>query len=677
MMSDARKSALAERLALLEQRVTGLEALHPQAHALRALSDALARGKAQLVEASDALLTVLLVGGTGAGKSSLINALAGKPIADVSTLRPCTHRATLYLHQAADSAVIEALVASDARIVRHARTPLLTKVLIDTPDLDSYQVANREYTVELLKRADLVLYVFNPENYRDERIWSVLKRERRFSACAVVLNKRDEVDSPAELEEICADLRGLFAREGVEDVRIFRTSAGLHGRGLQPKDDLAGLAGFLQEELDASAAARIKQRQQRAVLGLLEERVDAIAPRGLDETLGGLSRDSRDLLAPHAEKLVERLQPEIDHLSKDVEPLLAVQSHALFRGPLRAWLGLSAALRYGLVRRFVTGAGAGSTEEAVERVLARADRSDVRAAVRGAELAVQDRLFRAELPLQTWEVDGEGFLTACARRVRDEVLGTRVRVSPWQRWLARALDIGAGTVLFAASLWGLYALALALWTGSLNGLTVLAHLFAVVCLTLIVFHGLSRALIPSLDARRAARSIETGVRDALRGWLAGRLERYGAGLRAEIEGLRAPLTELRGLLDAPPEVVQEAEEAAGAGSAPVVSQVSGVVAGEAPPPAGRSPAGRQPQVEERSPAAEASAEAAAESPPPEAAESDPAAKDSTDSPASEPAETSSPSAPAPEAPAAPTAPEPTPRPIPKLRLGSRLGGKKG
>ena len=53
----------------------------------------------------------------------------------------------------------------------------------------------------LLKAAGLVLHVFSPQNYRDERTRSVLREEKRFSACAVVLNKIDLV-TPEELQAI-------------------------------------------------------------------------------------------------------------------------------------------------------------------------------------------------------------------------------------------------------------------------------------------------------------------------------------------------------------------------------------------------------------------------------------------------------------------------------------------
>ncbi len=708
-MKEPRRRQLADQLETLRDRVDNLELLQPSPAERRALNEALERARVQLVETSDALLTVLLVGGTGAGKSSLINALAGSRIAGVSSRRPCTNRATLYLHEAADGALIEARLRSDAVLVTHNRPALQTKVLIDTPDLDSYEVENREYTVELLKRADLVLYVFNPENYRDERIWSVLLREKRFSSCAVVLNKVDEISSSSDLAEIRADLGGLFAREGLPDVRIFATSAGLAPEARPPTDELRKLADYLQLELDASAEARIKSRQQAAVLQALQERVESVAPAHLQAALDGIEREAPELLAPHADGLIEKLDGEIELLAKEAEPQLALKSHALFRGPLRAWLGFSAMLRYGLARRIFSGAGLADPEQAVDRVLARADRPEIHASLRASELALQDRLFRAGLPLAAWEADARShaaFLQRCSQRVRRDVLGQQLRIAPWQRALARGMDLFCSLALFAGAVWGLWALGSELLTGGLKGLVVLAHIAAVALLLCVVLHGLSRLLIPSLDARRTARAVALAIRGALSDSLRGRLEDYAEGIRAELQSLRQPLASIvqelpsakhslptAALLVEPvqkalpseqksrrraatPALHRTIKEAGGAATAlkktalaAKPAPVPKYLAAAAPAPAAAATAAKtQPPAREEplfqaapAPARKAAAPAQTVAPPKETPHAEPSAP---------PAPAGRTEAPPPAAPQ-PEPPKPA-RPLPRLRLGARL-----
>ena len=110
----------------------------------------------------DAFL-IALAGGTGAGTSTLINALAGAPIADVGERRPTTSQLHVYHHHELPRGGLPPWLAANARFVTHDREALRDKVLIDTPDLDSFVREHRELTRELLKAAGLVLYVLSGE----------------------------------------------------------------------------------------------------------------------------------------------------------------------------------------------------------------------------------------------------------------------------------------------------------------------------------------------------------------------------------------------------------------------------------------------------------------------------------------------------------------------------------
>ncbi len=179
---------------------------------------------------SEPVLTVALAGGTGAGKSTLINALAGHVIAEVSEIRPTTRCLRVYHHREDNLGTLTTELAGEVSFVAHDRPELRLKMLVDSPDLDSFVIRNRATTKALLKRAGLVLYIFSPERYLEERTWTVLRQETVFSACAAVLNKVDRVGSREELEQITEDLRERFAALGLGNIRIFRVCAGRTSR---------------------------------------------------------------------------------------------------------------------------------------------------------------------------------------------------------------------------------------------------------------------------------------------------------------------------------------------------------------------------------------------------------------------------------------------------------------
>jgi energy-coupling factor transporter ATP-binding protein EcfA2 len=252
---------------------------------LAALNDAVDNAESSRLENKPStLLTILLLGPTGSGKSELLNALAGERIAKSHYLRPTTSRPTLYVHREVSqeqlteySHVIGELAVKPESCVRHNREELRYKVLIDAPDIDSFRTEHRETVLQLLQVVDVALYVVTPFSYKDNIGWEVMLAQRARRAFAFVLNKWDPEGRPVANEqatEADSDLRELLvARSGYAKPLLFRTSA-LHwikqrtGEAADEApagDQLLELEKWLSSGLASSAVAQIHARKRNAL----------------------------------------------------------------------------------------------------------------------------------------------------------------------------------------------------------------------------------------------------------------------------------------------------------------------------------------------------------------------------------------------------------------------------
>ena len=167
----------------------------------------------------------MLMGGTGVGKSTLLNALAGGAIAQASFTRPTTRDPVVYYHESIRPDRLDPALRH-CRLVPHDRPALEQKILVDTPDLDSNDLANREKLLQLLPVADVVLYVGSQEKYHDKLGWDLFLQQRKRRAFAFVLNKWDRCLQPAP--RACGPTRTCSATlkaEGFENPLLFRTCA--------------------------------------------------------------------------------------------------------------------------------------------------------------------------------------------------------------------------------------------------------------------------------------------------------------------------------------------------------------------------------------------------------------------------------------------------------------------
>ncbi len=328
MRDEQRRRQIAEALERLRAAAEAPRALASSAADRAALGAAAARARATWLGPSEPVLTIALAGGTGAGKSTLINALAGQAIAEASEIRPTTRHLQVYHHRDDSLGNLTAELAGEATFVAHDRPELRLKMIVDTPDLDSFVLRHRATTRALLKRSGLVLYVFSPERYLEERTWSVLREEAEFSACAAVLNKTDRAGSVDELEQVGEDLREHFAAMGMADIRLFRVCARAHAPGLDGTlpgpsaavDDMVALRAFIERELHASAIAQLAAEAAGQVVARLRAEVDRVAPATIPAELSAAVEAATARADRAAGRLADALADALAAVEAELRP---------------------------------------------------------------------------------------------------------------------------------------------------------------------------------------------------------------------------------------------------------------------------------------------------------------------------------------------------------------------
>ncbi|MBY0514434.1 MAG: hypothetical protein K2P78_11040, partial [Gemmataceae bacterium] len=276
--------------------------------------------------------------------------------------RPTTRDPVVYFHHAVKSERLDPALRL-CRLAQHDRPGLEQKVIVDTPDLDSNDLANRDKLKALLPVADVVLYVGSQEKYHDRLGWDLFKEQRRRRAFAFVLNKWDRCVTVGEVglrpdEDLLKDLKA----EGFANPLLFRTTAqawldaakrsgvtdGLPPRpeNLPEGEQFALLRNWLELGLTRLEIEAVKARGVGQLLGQLARVVDGVRPPDLSAEADKVKDVWAGTLAEEAAAQADVLVGTLEPYRTEVEHHFSVEDQQRYRGLMGAYLRVTTRLRY-------------------------------------------------------------------------------------------------------------------------------------------------------------------------------------------------------------------------------------------------------------------------------------------------------------------------------------------
>ena len=278
------------------------------------------------------VLVVGVVGGTGTGKSTLVNALAGcDATAAGDVARPTTTAPIVVASPDVDLSWLP-LEAMGARVVRSDSPAVANIVLVDCPDPDTQPVAavtrsadrgprpsdsncNRDLLEAVLPACDVLLLVATAQKYKS---WIVARELAAFAPGRPLLFVQTHATRDPDIR---ADWRLELEEQGFSVPRIFRLDGVEAGRRtaemLEPEPGFRELTEAIDQELVGRAARRVRRT-------------------GAIDLAAWFTRQARGMLAP-VDEPVARLAAGVAAERARLEAILATAVGAKLRAGRSTW----------------------------------------------------------------------------------------------------------------------------------------------------------------------------------------------------------------------------------------------------------------------------------------------------------------------------------------------------
>jgi Dynamin family len=270
----------------------------------------------------DAPLLAVVGGSTGAGKSTLVNSLVGRPVTQTGVLRPTT-RSPVLVHHPDDAEWFgeDALLPDLERVHRATTDPEALQLvasdtipaglaILDAPDIDSVEERNRTLASQLLAAADLWLFVTSAARYADQVPWGFLRQAaERSAAVAIVLDRTP----PEAAETVPTHLARMLASRGLKDSPLFVVNEGeVDEDGLLPADSVGEVRGWLDAlASDAEAKAMVVKQTLDGAIRTVARRTHDVADAATEQV------STHRRLREDADKAYDDAIRQVDEASAD------------------------------------------------------------------------------------------------------------------------------------------------------------------------------------------------------------------------------------------------------------------------------------------------------------------------------------------------------------------------